>query len=100
MGMHSDHPESIELPDGRTATRDIGADHQSGVRRSCGGSWPMKPCVGSGVHPDQAQELRDHFKRSGVNCEVNSSGDPIYTDRHQRRRALKCRAMHDRSSYD
>lgn len=97
--MHEFHPDEITLDDGRVAQRDIAAEH-SGAGRSCGASWPMEPCVGSGVNPEQAQELRDFLKQANVPTEVNAAGDPIYRDRHHRRRALKARGMHDRASYD
>ncbi len=63
------------------------------------GPWPMKPCVGSGVNANQAQELRDHFQRNGVSVEVTNDGDPIYTSAEHRKRALKCRGIHDNNSF-
>lgn len=61
-------------------------------------TWPLK-CVASGVHPSQAQELRDHYKKHGLNIHVDSDGDPHYEDAQQRRKALKCRGMHDRNDH-
>lgn len=63
------------------------------------GPWPMSPCFASGVGASQAQELRDHFSKHGVKTEVTSDGDPIYTSAAHRKRALKCREMHDANSY-
>jgi len=60
--------------------------------------WPMT-CVASGVHPDQAQALRDEFKRVGVPTEVTKGGDPIYRDARHRKKALTARGLHDKSSF-
>ena len=60
--------------------------------------WPMT-CYASGVHPDDAQALRDEFKRVGVPTEVTPGGDPIYVSPEHRRRALKARGMFDKASY-
>ena len=61
--------------------------------------WPMEPCIASGVHPDQAQELRGHLEKHGCKTEVNKEGNPIYTSASHRKRALKCRGLNDRNSY-
>lgn len=61
--------------------------------------WPMEPCVASGVGPQGAQELREHFTAQGVSTEVSKDGEPIYTSAAHRKKALKCRGMHDRNSY-
>lgn len=63
------------------------------------GAWPMKPCYASGVHPEQAQELRDHLKDRGCPTEITSSGDPIYTSPRHRKKALKCRGMNDANAF-
>jgi hypothetical protein len=60
--------------------------------------WPLT-CVASGVHPDQAQALRDHLAKHGVPKEVTKGGDPIYTYAAHRRRALKARGFVDRASF-
>ena len=62
-------------------------------------NWPMPPCSASGVHADQAQELRDHLKSNGCATEVTSDGDPIYTSASHRKRALKIRGLHDNNSF-
>lgn len=77
------------------ALRSFAAEHKS-VPATKG--WPMT-CCASGVHPDQAGELREHFNKSGVPTEVNSQGDPIYRDINHRRKALKCRGIVDKSSF-
>ena len=56
-------------------------------------------CLASGVHPSQAQELRDHFRKCGVPTDVDNDGNPIYTSAAHRKKALKCRGFTDRSSY-
>ena len=63
------------------------------------GDWPAIECYASGVHADQAQELRDYFKQRGECVEVTSAGDPVYASSAQRRRCLKMRGMHDRNSF-
>lgn len=86
----------IQLPDGRWAYRDYAAEHV-GVPPTKG--WPMEPCWASGVHASQAQELRDHYKKHGLNVRVTDGGDPIYESSAQRKKALECRGMVDRSSF-
>ena len=60
--------------------------------------WPIE-CIASGVHADQAQELRDHFKRNGLNIEVTKDGNPVYKTNKEQRRALRCRGMVNKSSF-
>lgn len=62
--------------------------------------WPLT-CYASGVHPEQAQALRDEFKRTmGADApEVTKGGDPVYRDAGHRRRALKARGMFDRAAF-
>lgn len=96
-------PASVRCMDGSRAVRDFQSERvsgavKSGSERSRG--WPMKPCVGSGVNAAQAPELREHFRKHSVDCEVTTDGDPIYTSAVQRKKALKCRGMHDRASFN
>lgn len=86
-------PAEIVLEDGTVARRVFGARPAASPS-----GWPLV-CYASGVHPEQAQALRDEFKRVGVPTEVNKNGDPIYTSPEHRRKALKARGMFDRSSY-
>ena len=51
------------------------------------------------VDGEQAQELRDLFKREGVPTEVTAAGDPIYTSPEHQRRALKVRGLRNRAAY-
>ncbi len=105
-----DAPEVITLEDGTSVRRDfqaegvtgqmVGTDNPTRIRKGPVRPWPMKPCVGSGVHESQAQDLRDHFKKHNVDVEVTTDGDPIYTSAAQRKRALECRGMHDRASFN
>ena len=60
--------------------------------------WPMV-CEASGVHPEDAQRLRDEFVRQGVPTEVTRGGDPIYRNAAHRKRALSARGMYDRRAY-
>jgi hypothetical protein len=97
-------PSEVELSDGRKAVRDLRAELTGSVISVRGGgqssrTWPMEPCIASGVHPDQAPELRAHFKKHGVSVDVPPHGDPIYESAGQRKKALKCRGMHDRNSF-
>ncbi len=62
------------------------------------GTWPMT-CMASGVHPEQAGQLREFLAKSGVPTEVTSGGDPIYTSARHRRKALKVRGMIDKGKH-
>ena len=77
---------------GRRANRDF-----STVNVPSSAGWPMPGCVSSGVHPDQADDLRAHFKEHGLSVEVNVDGDPIYESRKHQDKALACRGMHNKS---
>ena len=79
-------------------TRDHAAEWKDGPVSGNKGEWPIV-CYASGVHADQAQELRDHFKEHGCQTDVTSDGDPVYRDHQHRKRALKCRGLHDRASF-
>lgn len=87
-------PHELEL-DGVVARRSFRME-RVGVPSSA--AWPMA-CVASGVHPDQAQELRDTFERLGVPTEVNKDGDPVYTSPSHRRKALAARGFYDRAAW-
>jgi len=100
-------PETIEVrsADGLIfAERDLQSEfatHSISVKKGSGNvrkTWPLE-CYGSGVNADQAPELRKHFKEHGLGVEVSQDGNPIYTSAAQRKRALKCRGMHDRNSF-
>ena len=95
---YGEAPDEILLGGGITAKRDFRAEHNP--RRAAANAWPIEPCYASGVHPEQADELRKYLSDRGCPTEVNRDGDPIYRDRHHRRRALALRGMHDRASYD
>jgi hypothetical protein len=97
-------PEFVRVG-GKRAYRDRQAEGVGGfvATGQCGrsghGIWPMSPCVASGVHASQAQELRDHLADRGCPTEVTPGGDPIYTSAAHRKRALKARGLHDRNSF-
>jgi len=102
--MQEDHPdyviEDIEILDviqPARFDRDFSAETKAIRTESCPG-WPMSPCNSSGVQPEQAQELRDHFKRHGVPTEVTTQGDPVYRSPQHQKRALACRGMHNKAS--
>lgn len=91
-------PEEVVLENGKIAKRDLAAQLQGGPRSGSKGEWPIV-CCASGVHADQSQELRDHFKDHGCPTEVTGDGDPVYRDHQHRKKALKCRGLHDRASF-
>lgn len=96
-------PGRVELDDGREAVRDLRAELAGSiisVRRQTASSrtWPMT-CYASGVHADQAGELRKHLRDRGCPTKVTPDGDPIYESAAHRKKALKVRGMHDKNSF-
>lgn len=91
-----ERPETITIK-GLTYRRDRAAEF-SGVSVPSHSGWPIE-CVASGVHPDQAGELRDYLAKKGVPTEVSADGNPIYRDARHRRKALKARGFHDNASF-
>ena len=89
-------PSSVCLGPDLVAKRDYGAERVA-VPSTAG--WPMAPCCASGVHADQAGELRDHLRDRGVPTEVTSGGDPIYGSATHRTKALAVRGLHDNDSF-
>ncbi len=87
-------PEEVKL-DGHVFRRDYSAER---VNMPAKKGWPIT-CCASGVHPSQAQELRDYFTKHGVPTEVTEHGDPVYRDMNHQRKALKCRGMKNKSEY-
>lgn len=87
-------PKEIKFYGG-VAYRSFAAENKSFPAPS---GWPME-CVASGVHADQAGELRDHLAKSGVPTHVTADGNPVYTSKEHRKKALKARGMVDKSSY-
>lgn len=90
----AERPKSF-VKDGKTFVRSF-SHERPGVPASLG--WPLT-CTASGVHPSQAQELRDYYKKHGCPTEVTKDGNPVYTSAAHRKQALKVRGMHDRSSF-
>jgi hypothetical protein len=94
-------PETVRIG-GNIARRDWGAESISLAVKSgsCGssGTWPME-CVASGVHASQANELRELLKKNGCPTEVKKNGNPVYTSKRHRDKALKIRGMHDNNSF-
>lgn len=89
-------PRQLEV-NGISYERDFQAEHNP--RGAGGDSWPLA-CEASAVAPFQAQELRDYYKKAGVQTDVDIKGRPIYRDANHRKRALKCRGLCDRDSYN
>ena len=87
-------PQRIRV-DGQVAVRSIVDEHK--MFPSTRG-WPLV-CVASGVHPDQAGELRSYLRGHGVPTDVTPDGDPVYRNPAHRKKALKARGMHDRNSF-
>ena len=75
--------------------RDYGAEGTS-VPATKG--WPFE-CLGSGVNAEQREELGTFLDQSGVPTEISRDGNPIYRNNNHRRRALKARGIHDKSSF-
>ena len=90
-------PKQIVLADGRIAKRSLVAELKGQASPSAK-NWPLT-CVASGVHPDQAGELRQTLAKAGVPTEVTKDGDPVYRSASHRRKALKARGLHDRASF-
>jgi len=90
-------PESIFNDAGIELKRDLGAEISGQGRPSLTG-WPQV-CCASGVHPKQAQQLRNLFDQHGCPTEVTKGGDPVYRSKEHRKKALKLRGMHDKSSF-
>lgn len=90
----AERPQYI-MVDGKEYTRSF-ADERPGVPASKG--WPLE-CVASGVHPSQADSLRDFYKKNGCPTEVSEDGNPIYRNAAHRRKALKLRGFKDKASY-
>jgi hypothetical protein len=88
-------PQEIKLDGGAVANRSYRAERPN---VPCEKGWPLE-CIASGVHPDQAQELRDHLRGRGVPTEVSRDGNPIYRNAQHRKRALKARGLYDRNSF-
>lgn len=93
--FHMDEvPDTVKVGK-RVYERDLRAEMPN-TQSSSG--WPME-CVASGVNAEQAPELREHFKKNGLNIDVTNDGDPIYKSATERRKAFKCRGLFDKSSY-
>ena len=87
----SDVPDAIEID------REIYVLNDNNIR-SGKSRFPYE-CVVSGVHANQAQELRDFYGERKFPIEISQDGNPIYTSRKHRSEALKLRGMVDRGSY-
>lgn len=90
----SDVPKSVKRS-GKIFERDLKSEM---VAVPATKGWPME-CYASGVNASQAGDLRDHFKKNGLNIEVSRDGNPIYASAGQRRKGLKCRNLIDKSAY-
>jgi hypothetical protein len=90
-------PKTVVLDDGSVAKRNLACELKP-CRSHTGAGWPFE-CIASGVHPSQAQQLRDYFRKAGVPTDVSPGGNPVYTSAAHRKRALKCRGFFDKSSF-
>lgn len=63
--------------------------------------WPMTT-INGGVNPDQANELREHWKQESVTgCEVSDkTGDVTWNDPRAREKDLRSRGMYDRDGFN
>ena len=89
-----DIPDSVRRG-GKTFDRDLRADLANIPNDT---NWPLE-CVASGVNAEDAGKLRNHFRKNGLNIDVSPDGNPIYKSNVERRKALRCRGMIDKSSY-
>jgi hypothetical protein len=101
--LRKNHPRGIIGAMGRFFRYDSESDsvverEAPAERRATEAKWPIA-CVASGVHPSQANELREFLQKSGVPTEVTSDGDPVYRNASHQRNALKVRGLVNRSSY-
>lgn len=98
-------PERIEICLGTFAERDWQSElatHSVSVRNGSGHvrrTWPMPPCVASGVHASDGPKLAKFLKDRDCPTQVTNDGDPIYTSAAHRRRALKIRGFVDKNAY-
>jgi hypothetical protein len=67
------------------------------IRKTVG--FPALECIASGVHPSQANELREFYQKHGEHVEVTNDGNPVYTSMRQRRRLLEIRGLHDNNCF-
>ena len=81
-----EYQAEIVLEDGRVAKRNYKVDFST-LNRPSPAAWPMKPCISTGVNANQAQELRDFYKKNNLPIEVTKSGD-ISTSRNLRYNCL------------
>ena len=72
---------------------------EAAVRKAPGAGWPLA-CCSSGVHAEQAGELRQFLAERGCPTEVTPTGDPIYRSAAHQRQALRLRHMCNKASYD
>ena len=98
-----DATATLTLEDGRVASRDYQTELSGTMgfaKRSdnpCRArTWPMPPCVASGVHADQGAELSEYLGKRGCPTEVRA-GDPVYTSAAHRKKALKIRKFIDKN---
>ena len=96
FAAHRPKPKRIRH-NGRTYVRSP-EDEWSSVSVPATSGWPIE-CVASGVHPSQAGELRDYFKKHGCPTEVTADGNPVYRDAAHRRKALKVRGFRDNAGF-
>lgn len=71
-----------------------GGRDRSNRRTNC---WPMVSDA-AGVHPTDAKRAAKHASAVGVPTEFNSDGNPVFTDKHHRRRFLEAHHMYDRNA--
>lgn len=93
----------IDLPDGTEAYRAL-SEELAGEGISMGpkpkpitrARWPMTS-VNAGVNPDQADELREHWRQHGVlGCDINPDGDVIWESPAARKKDCESRGLYDR----
>ena len=85
-------PQSVTLPDGRVADRDIAAEH--GGFKNTSGNWPMNSDA-LGCHPNQVKKLSEALAEQGVVTNFTNDGRAVVTSRAHRNALLKARNLGD-----
>lgn len=84
----------ITLDDGRIATTDWSA---YSFVSSVPANYPMASTA-CGVHPSQVKEHMEYLRAAGCGqVDHTKDGDPIFRDKHQRKKVVEALGMYDRN---
>ncbi len=88
-------PDTITLPRGRSAGRDIAAEWRGS--RATPSNWPMESSA-VGVNPEEVGAAHQESVNLGVPTEFNpATGDAILRDAHHRKRYCEALGFYDRN---